>query len=794
MLLCGNDWTMEKAVTFLKEALPVADRIMLDESMLRRVATHALRVRESTPWGGKVPGDIFAAFVLVPRVNNEDPKFYHAVIWRQLERRIAGMDMAKAALEVNRWCCEQATYQSTDIRTANALTVMRRGFGRCGEESVLLVSALRACGIPARQLYSPWWSHCDDNHAWVEAWIDGAWHYMGACEPEPVLDSGWFTAAASKALLIHTRAYGVAPEGERVECRVGSTSVINRTRFYARTRLLNVQVVENGAPKPSARVRFEVANMADWQLLCAKTTDIHGEADLEAGLGTIRIRVDSGDRTIVRMVDLNLESTCLIDFGRASSFIAGEGEFAQRPPLESRIQPAVADPATQAAHTRFLAEAAKARQARFSVTGTRLIDAARGNREAIVAFLGNGRYDADDARALLESLSEKDLCDVTPAVLEDAMEGALPFKNRYPRRIWEEDVLCPRVANEMLYPVRRRLAGALRDCADPRAVWDALLKRVNLIQMEPGGLVPDLASLLEFGWSSGELRDVLFVAACRALGFAARLSPLSAAKEVWTEYGWRALLPEEAETATLRLENAAGQTLTAGVHFSVAAMKRGLWQTLRLYGKPLEDALELRAAPGKYRVMTASRQIDGSVLGRERYFELTAGQTETCRLTLPPDDTANRLLYAALPPLTACRDNAPVTLPMDNGGRPAIAALLAPGEEPTEHFLNELLDAREALSRRGVALWMMARSPQELANDKLQAVLREIPSAVALHSPDEAALLRWRERVTARELRLPLAVAIGQDGTGLFAFVNYNVGSVSTLIKIIDAEGERAHE
>ena len=43
-------------------------------------------------------------------------------------------------------------------------------------------------------------------------------------------------------------------------------------------------------------------------------------------------------------------------------------------------------------------------------------------------------------------------------------------------------------------------------------------------------------------------------------------------------------------------------------------------------------------------------------------------------------------------------------------------------------------------------------------------------------------------------LDLSVAVAVGQDGTGLFAFVNYNVGSVATLIKIIDAEGARDHE
>ena len=60
------------------------------------------------------------------------------------------------------------------------------------KESTFLVTALRSIGIPARQLYVPWWAHCDDNHAWVEAQVDGSWHYLGACEPEEALDRGWF--------------------------------------------------------------------------------------------------------------------------------------------------------------------------------------------------------------------------------------------------------------------------------------------------------------------------------------------------------------------------------------------------------------------------------------------------------------------------------------------------------------------------------------------------------------------------------------------------------------------------
>ena len=41
--------------------------------------------------------------------------------------------------------------------------------------------------------------------------MDGNWHYLGACEPEPLLDLGWFEYAASRAMLIHARRF----DGER---------------------------------------------------------------------------------------------------------------------------------------------------------------------------------------------------------------------------------------------------------------------------------------------------------------------------------------------------------------------------------------------------------------------------------------------------------------------------------------------------------------------------------------------------------------------------------------------------
>lgn len=100
-----------------------------------------------------------------------------AVFYEQLKDRIVGLDEYQAAVEINYWCVEHATYEMADDRTAGPMTMYRSGKGRCGEESTFTVTALRSVGLAARQVYTPRWAHCDDNHAWVEVWVNGEWHF-----------------------------------------------------------------------------------------------------------------------------------------------------------------------------------------------------------------------------------------------------------------------------------------------------------------------------------------------------------------------------------------------------------------------------------------------------------------------------------------------------------------------------------------------------------------------------------------------------------------------------------------
>ena len=184
---------------FLYGTMPVRDAGEYGFDLFLSYVKHALMLREKVAWCKELPEDVFVNYVLYDRINSEDITDCRPFFYEQIMGRVAGMSLLEAILEINYWCAEHATYEATDGRTASPMTMYRSGKGRCGEESTFAVTAYRSVGIAARQVYTPRWAHCDDNHAWVEVFVDGEWHFLGACEPEEVLDTGWFCAGGMLA-------------------------------------------------------------------------------------------------------------------------------------------------------------------------------------------------------------------------------------------------------------------------------------------------------------------------------------------------------------------------------------------------------------------------------------------------------------------------------------------------------------------------------------------------------------------------------------------------------------------
>lgn len=289
------DREYREAMEFLYAYMPYSDLANYEPGFFLRQVDYAFRARKEFPWGKSVPEDIFRHFVLVCRVNNENLDSAREVFFNELKPRLKGLSMKEAALEVNHWCHEKVAYRASDSRTSGPLATMRTALGRCGEESVFAVTALRAVGIPARQCYTPRWAHCDDNHAWVEVWVDGQWHYIGACEPEADLDVGWFTVPASRAMMVHTKVFGRYKGDEQVVRQTPLYTELNLLSHYAKTRKVTaIALSPDGKPLEDVIVKFKIYNYSEFFTLFETTSDSNGEASFTTGYGDILVWVTDG--------------------------------------------------------------------------------------------------------------------------------------------------------------------------------------------------------------------------------------------------------------------------------------------------------------------------------------------------------------------------------------------------------------------------------------------------------------------------------------------------------------------
>ncbi len=730
------------------------------EAMLSYVRA-SRKARAMLPYANQVPADLFYSYVLPPRVNNEWLDGSREWLFEELYPRVKDLDLMAAALEVNYWCCEKATYQPTDDRTIAPMGMILRAYGRCGEESTLLVCALRAVGIPARQCYAPYWAHCDDNHAWVEFWAKEDWHYMGACEPEPVADQGWFQAAASKAMLIRSRVPD--PEAE------AGYRVVNTTSQYAKTTLLRVRLTDRGHPVAGAQVRFQLINYSRIQTLYSCETDADGIACMETGLGTLLVSACLDGVFVEQTVDLSVDQS--VELRKEDGFDPRKTEMETacvlRVPKETIPSPA----AYQAQHQEKLRHCEAARERRvsqFHTGSSRWLAKARGNWPEIQQFLALEPYSMTDKELLLETLTDKDFCDCTCRILESYLRSALAWKDRYPLSIWQRKILAPRVEHEMLLPIRPELENLLagQHLTTPGQVLDWMEQ--NLRRDAEFGLTD------RRGNAAGYVRsrccpesewDILAVQICRALGIPADLSVFA-----------------ENPSVTLTLKNQ-DQAVTEEENFSLSRWNGETYVPVSLNGCTVMGDKSVSLEPGAYSLVLIRRQIDGSVHAAIHRFPLYENRELT--LSTPADQTREKLLSASLPQMamSALSKNA-ADAALRSGKTPSLLIFLEPGKEPTEHLLQEILTLADHFRERTVPIRFLLQHPTELENPTLSTVLDMLPES-AVYCFEETDHYRVQTACGIGDGRLPLALVVDTSQRILYGCANYNIRTAAMLLNIL---------
>ena len=442
--LAGWDPDTALAGKYLYANMPLSDIANYSADIFYDFAAHGVFLYREYEKVRKLPEEIFLNYVLYHRVNEEEidvcrKRFYESIVDYLKEtdqgRRLEEMPDKEAALELNFWCAREASYQAADARTASAKTVFESGRGRCGEESVFGVNALRSAGIPARQVYAPRWSHCDDNHAWVEAYLDGNWYFLGACEPELELNQGWFNGAASRAMMIHSRWFdSVLPQDEEVIGGEGMAAMLNQLSRYADTTKAEVTVKDaSGMPASGVQVDFHVLNYAEFYPVASMRTGEDGKVSFTTGFGSLYVEARKGDLRCEFLMNTREKTSWECTLAKKEDPAGEWTSFDLYAPHDRMGTKAALDEQTKAAYDKKLA----------AVNGKRLQKVKHFKNPDWEKFFYGDAATAGWRGKLLGTLTEKDKLDVKCAVLEEHLTEALKYADKYPEEVFVPYVLSP---------------------------------------------------------------------------------------------------------------------------------------------------------------------------------------------------------------------------------------------------------------------------------------------------------------------------------------------------------------
>lgn len=797
-----------EAMEFLYAYMPLSDLADYEPQFYLDQVRYAFKAREEMPWGQTVPEDVFRHFVLVYRVNNENLDTARMVMFRELKDRVGGMSMEEAALEVNHWCHEHVAYRASDSRTSAPLATMRTSLGRCGEESTFAVTALRAVGIPARQCYTPRWAHCDDNHAWVEVYVDGEWKFLGACEPDPRLNMGWFSVPSTRCMMVHSKAFGKYKGDEEVVKRTALYNELNLLSHYAPTRRVTVAVQdEEGKPLEGAQVKFKLYNYAEYYTLSTQTTDADGKASLTTGLGDLLVWATDGERYAFEKLDVRQDSTMTLQLGApASCRQAGETpalQFEMVPPVAGAPKVTATEEET-AANAKRLAYEDSVRNAYTATFPTyeqwwemsdypvavhpdvaadkawELVKKSEGNWREITAFIDTCMDYRREFYEYMSSYSDKDMRDITAATLEAHWTEPWQYKG-CARDVYEKGIMPARISNEMVRPYRKELARFKGMTAEEIRQWT--LDSVAIDDTSNYYNCPvSPVGVYKLRRADRHSRDIFFVAACRAAGVPAYLDNATNIIYAW-DGAWKAVgfaggsgSSGLSGRLTLVYKGKEPAKPVYWPHFTLAKLENGDLRTFDFENDPRMASFPatLELEPGTYCLSTGNRYPDGAVRSRMEFFTVGANNHSpiTKEIVILP-------LLARTDELGVVDKNLELfdgVALWDYAGKEGMLYVnLGEYSEPSKHLIVELRQLQKEMAAWGGMTFMVGPTTIGMTGWGL----------VNTDFAYQKGLLEQRicEAAKLGKVEYPLVALIDKEGQILYHSTGYKIGVIEQVLK-----------
>ena len=815
-----NMSTKEKeALKFLYAYMPLSDITDHGVPFYHKNIRASYHAKEEMPWGKNVPEREFNHFVIPVRINNENLDFARFVFYEELKDRVKDLSMYDAVLEINHWCHEKANYKGSDSRTSSPLATVKTSWGRCGEESTFLVAALRAMCIPARQVYTPRWAHCDDNHAWVEAYVDGEWYFLGACEPEPVLDLGWFNAPASRTLLLHTRVFGRYYGPEEVIDVTPNHTEINVVDDYADASKMTVKVVDiDGNPVPDARVEFKIYNYAEFCTVAVKETDENGTTWLTAGKGDMLVYASKEAKFGFAEMPFGKTEEVVVKLDKCyGSDVMVEYDIT--PPAENAKMPEVT-PEMRAENDRRFAYEDSIRNAYIAtfprnIKDTEMVgfvEKSWGNHKTIIEFIKyaekNGKRNM--AIGLLSEISDKDLRDVSLSVLKDNLDNSVKGSGD----IYNAYVLNPRVSNEMLVPYKKGLSAyfnkELRENLkkNPQSLVDWVKDSIKINDnLNARSIVMAPTSVLRHRITDSRSRNIFFVSMARSIGIPSRIDPVTAKVQYLKDNDWIDVKFEEEMVAavptqqgTLMAQYAATPELSDlryYTHFSIKKFDDVNFDLLAYdakdpgmdvgeqYSTLFENGLALD--PGYYVLTTGTRLSDGSVLARMQFFTIEPGKTTNIDLVMREPEKGLKIIgnfnsENRYMPLGADEDK---SLLQTTGRGFYVLGLLDGGSEPTTHAMQDIALVKDQLDKWGRGFVFLFQNEEHRKNFEKKN-FKGLPENTTFGIENGTMLKEIVANMRLQNNNLPIFIVANTQNEIVFISQGYTIGLGEQLMKVVN--------
>lgn len=819
-----------EALTFMYAYMPIGDITDYNGDFYLKNIRSSFQARNEMPWGDSIPEDIFRHFVLPVRVNNENLDESRMVFFDELKDRVKGLSLYDAVLEVNHWCHEKVIYTPSDSRTSSPLASVKTAYGRCGEESTFTVAALRSVGIPARQVYTPRWAHTDDNHAWVEAWVNGKWYFLGACEPEPVLNLGWFNGPAYRGMLMHTKVFGKYNGPEDVMERTDGYTEINVIDNYAPSAKAVITVTDaNDKPVKDALVEFKIYNYAEFNSVARKKTDADGKCSLSAGKGDMLVWASKDGKFGYSKVSFGKDGEVTIALNKKP----GDVETIVLdivPPVDGSI-PAEVSPEQKEANAKrlleedairnkyvatfYTEEKAEALAKELGIDPMKTEDfmiGSRGNWMEIEKFLRETPAEKRaQAMALLDVVSAKDLRDTPASVFADHLNNTPAVQSEW----FNEYIMNPRVANEYLTPYKSFFAAniepslAKQAVENPQVLVDWVKNNVSINDALNAQRIP----IMPLGvWKSRIAdkgsRNIFFVAVARSLGIPARIEPVARKIQYFKDNAWVDVDFEAAVQTTAKQGKvvASYQPIKAlqdpkyYSHFTIAkVLPNGTLQTLNFErGSNVDMGLgdtwsgllkkPLSMDEGNYLLVTGTRMANGSVLAKIEFFNVEADKTAPIQLEMRESKDEIQVIgnFNSENKFKRADNGEETSLLATTGRGYYIVALLGSRQEPTNHAMRDIAAVKKELEDWGRGIVLLFPDEKGYKNFDTKE-FGDLPGTITYGLDIDGAI--QKEMATAMKLQnantLPIFLIADTFNRVVFVSQGYTIGLGEQLMKVI---------